>query len=451
MRAAIRLLLPCVVGCSPADVLLTLPVEIDARALIVVLMPMQPGGPPRAFAIDPAAASAPIRQELTEDEALDVYALYHREPLAELGLAAGDLPLSTGDTAAAEPDPAFAGDAAFVEHVRGGAALGWARVDPPPAEITSLQRFREPVPFPPGCDRLALEWARMLPVQARALAAKILEDGRAIVVTRAGLYLVDPSGPLMDAPIREPLSPPSAAFVSDDGSIWLALNEHRLAQLRWTGAELAVARLDPPHPGSTIALIDGASTATHTEIFTADGAGLIERWNALDPPLELARIPPGGRGYAEGGLARIGPQEVLLGVPFEDAVVHITGTTIEREATPIQQGLSALENLSTFGVVAVSGVGGIIWRRDARWIASDHPSYRLSFVGLGPSAPVGFWWGGLNGRVGQYRPETGHCPVQATTGGDVRLLVPWGPDHFLYANDANDTSPGYVVRARLAR
>lgn len=439
-------------GCGETAIILPIPERAGTHSVVLVLRVEGSPALLRVEAMDPAGGRIVTEAPRTEDR-LQAFALLHDETLAALELTEGAIPLGDPAPADGELDPIFSdADESWTAALAADAEARWERAEPLDPGIA---RLRRPLPaLPPGCARIELEWTRTVPNVGEPSFAFVLPDGRALIAYHPrldqpyGLVVIDAEGTVTAVPLPVPLPPLVAALQTSPGEWILGGDDRRLWRGRWDGTRLVATPLGPPQPGAgAIDLIDGAVTSTSFEVYTWNRSGAVEAWREDGSARMLGQISP-TRGYKDGGLARLGPEDILLADPQSRELLHIRGSTVSREVAGFNDGVIRLRRLAS-RVAAGTYLGGLGWRDGAgTWRIADPPASNTSINAFGDTSD-GFLWGGTRAWFGQYVDQLGYCPKQLLGSSAAQEIVRWGPDTYLMVFNHPTGSVASVARVHL--
>jgi hypothetical protein len=433
------------VGCgAPEPLQIALPIDAADRSAILIVERVGAEGAAEwitAGAADLPASGGPVISalaprlpEVRDGEQLRAALLTYPQPLADLGLAAGPLPLSTSPSA---PPPPREQRAHSIQ----------IDFDSDPRAVWSLDRPRaawiERTRLDlPACADLQPQ-VTPIPVPAevtfaqRTVSRVVLGLGDGDMLNfGADLFFVQTSEyGTADALLT--------AVPASDGAYWFSARDGRIvrALLGATGTDQDVDVARAPS-GGALAWMDGVFERDRVdELFTLSTQGAVERL-AGD---RWSQVALEGRPVDLGGVVRLGPGEALIATGAPE-LLHVRGEALFRPR-PAASGspITALAAIPDFAVLAGTADGEVLRRVGEDWVSLGRAAVEGRIASLLPFGG-GFVAGTTRGELAPYVRGSGFCAtLQATTATLSRGVAYDGALYVSGPPPAGSTSPVLVV------
>lgn len=383
-------------ACQPATIVVPLPGDPAARALIVAAEAT------KAFVIDlDAQAEAHFALLPSDTSQADLEAWAYSAPAADLRLVPGPLPR---DLEAGVPLPV--GARAYRYGLLGPHAPRWESVEP---SATALSAFRARIPH---CYGLRVESALLDSPEAGVVAAIAMPPERVLVATTlADLYVVTSTGATRLSKVG------ARDFYATGGT---AIGDEKLVLGEEKGA-IAIATLEGPSitiervgtsvssPRYLAAGRDGAAsevfviTRGYLQGDATFGRFFEGRWT------HLTAFPDDISETAAGGVAWLGPGRAIAGLASSPRLWRYDGGILSDEGLGSSaEGISALAYVDGLGEVVGTLAGTVFLRQNGAW--RSVPGFALNgAISAVAAFEDGFWFAYVSGRFGYYKPDHGVC------------------------------------------
>lgn len=432
-------------ACEQAVLFIPTPQSVDRDSVLVVAL--ESDGGPKVFAL--AASEALISASVSGT----VLALLEYEPDRT------PLPFELGELRGSESGCMFIDevppDQIFLATLAEGGlrSPGWTpgSVDQLPAALQNLRietggRCRVDV-----CPRWETT-AFVFPGSSESVLWGIgLGDGRAIFGTAAEeTFVVDAAAAARPITKSVPHAAIRTAVTGPDGQHWFGAHwQVYRGELQGDTLELQpVGELSDDAYGHLTA----PTSSTGEGMFSLTDQGRLLRfqggdWEVL--PMSFSRLIPGRSRF--GGLAQIGPDEVVVTTPADLGVWRYRSGVLREETPPgLVQLAGAIRHIPSWGTVFLTVPDGFVYHHEGdAWALSEE---RLG-VGARSIIPFedGYLVGGEAGLLRQYIPGHGFCPGFQPTSATTRTLVEIEPGVVVVAGGLVDGVQGIGAVLRASR